>query len=239
MRYIDKSVFHAPASYENELRNAHLDKSSISGGAYSGLSGDDLFEMVKHLPSYPLMKQQLLDDQGYVCCYCNRTIPGSGMPTEHVNPKSVYRELTGEYRNLLVACDGGNHIPAASPGEAPYTRETYPLHCDQHKGNLEIPISPLSADCEQRFKYNVLTGEVYGDEGDEDVKTTVDILNLNHPVLTKERKAAIRGFCYDEQGNALSKVDLVTLKNRLMRRDPDRHYRNLYFVLAHAAESLY
>lgn len=235
MRHIDKTLFQAPASYVTELRKAHLDEQEIARGAHSGLSGDELFELVKRLPSFHLMKQQLLKDQGYVCCYCNRTIPGSGIPTEHVKPKSVYRELTGEYKNLLAACDGGNRIPAVLAGETPYTRETYPLHCDQNKGNREIPLSPLSADCEQRFKYNVLTGKV---EGDADVQATVAILNLNHPVLTKERKEAIKGLCYDEHGNALDKDQLLTIKNGLMKRSSTGHYRNLYFVLARAAECL-
>lgn len=235
MRYIDKSKYHVIPSYETELKAAKLDETSILRGEHAGLSGDELFDMVKQLPSYLAMKRQLLQNQGYVCCYCNRSITGVGDITEHVEPKSANKHLVGEYKNLLVACEGGQHIPATITGSRKAKRLAYPLHCDQSKGNQTIPISPLSPDCERRVNYDVLTGAVYGDA---DVITMRDILNLDNPVLKKERKEEIKNWCYDGSGNVLSNDQLDKVFTKMMTPDANGHYRNLYYVVASAALSL-
>ena len=230
MKYIDKTKLQAPASYESELIAAQLDETSIAGGAHAGRSGKDLFKNeVKKLPSYRTMKHQLLEDQGYVCCYCNRRITGIKDPTEHVKPKSVYRELVGEYKNLLASCTGGNPIPA------PYTRLTYPPHCDNNKANQELPISPLSTDCEWRFQYDPVTGEV---KGDADVQTAVTCLNLNHPVLKTERQQEIATWCYDNNGNILNEEQLGKVFFKMLTREADGRFHNLYYIIASAALSL-
>lgn len=235
MRYIDKSKHHAPASYDAELKAAKLDEASIQAGNHAGLTGDELFDLVKDLNSYKAMKRQLLEDQGYVCCYCNRSITGVGDITEHVEPKSANKHWVGEYKNLLVACEGGQHIPATITGTKKARRLAYPLHCDQSKGNLTIPISPLSPDCESRVKYDVLTGSV---NGDSDVLIMRDTLNLDQSELRIERKEEIKNWCYDGSGNVLSNDQLEKVFTKMLTRDANGHYHNLYYVIASAALSL-
>lgn len=228
MKNIDKTRFIAPASYISELKTAQLDESSIVNGANNGLSGKELFDLVKGLNSYPAMKCRLFQDQGYVCCYCNRSIPARNVPTEHVQPKSVHRELVGEYKNLLVACNGGSHVPS-------HLRQTYPLHCDQAKREQEIPISPLTNRCEYLFKYDPISGLI---GGDPDVMRTVTILNLNHSVLKKERKDEINIWCYDKNGHILSDEQLYIVFSKMLELDVNGHYHNLYYVIASAAIDL-
>lgn len=237
MKNIDKTKLHAPVSYDAELKAAHLDEASILRGAHVGRSGDDLFKNeVKKLSSYKVMRQQLLEDQGYVCCYCNRRISGHGDVTEHVKPKSSYRELVGEYKNLLLSCEGGKQIPPTIPlVSLILRRRLYPLHCDQNKGNDELLISPLSTKCEWKVKYNPLTGKVYGDS---DVTDMVRKLNLNHPVLMKEREEEIKIWCYDNNGNVLSNSQLEKVFCKMLTRDPNGRYHNLYYVIASAALEL-
>ena len=235
MRYIDKTKLHAPSSYVAELTAAKLDEASIQAGNHAGLTGDELFEKVKQLPSYNAMKRQLLQDQGYVCCYGNRSITSVGDITEHVEPKSANKHWVGEYKNLLVACEGGQHIPATITGTKKARRLAYPLHCDQSKGKQTIPISPLSPDCESRVKYDVMTGSVYGDPN---VIKMRDILNLDNPVLKKEREDEIKNWCYDVSGNVLSNDQLEKVFMKMLTRDTNGHYRNLYYVIASAALSL-
>lgn len=237
MKHIDKTKLHAPASYVAEVNAAHLDEASITGGSHATLRGRELFEKVKALPSYDLMKEQLLKDQGYVCCYCNRSIPMPGhiVVTEHVKPVSLHRELSGEYKNLLVTCDGGELIPPTPPGETPYTRITYPLHCDKSKENQEIPVSPFSDDCEWRFNYNPITGMIIGDA---DVMRTVGVLKLNHRALKKERQKEVQRWCYDSSGNLLNNNQLSVVFSHMLTPDANGRYRNLYYVIASAALSL-
>lgn len=242
MKYIDKTKLHAPASYTSALQTAHLDEANILS-YYPTESGRELFERVKKMPLnvYRAMRQQLMLDQGYVCCYCNRSIPipGHNVVTEHVKPVSIYRQLAGEYKNLLVTCDGGELIPSTPAGVTPpYSRATYPLHCDKAKANLEIPVSPLDADYENRFVYNPVTGMVNGATGDADAALTVSTLNLNHDVLKRERQKEIRNWCYDRSGNLLNFNQLSAIFNKMLTPDATGHYHNLYYVIASAAMNL-
>ena len=236
MKHIDKTRLHAPAAYETELQAKFLDEAQILSH-YPLKSGRELFKKVKKLNSYEDMREQLLKDQGYVCCYCNRTIPQPGhiIVTEHVNPVSRYPQWAGEYKNLLVSCDGGELIPDAEEGEEAFTRATYPLHCDKAKGDQEIPMSPLITDCETRLKYDPITGAI---NGDGDVIRMRDILNLNQNELKKERQKAIQNWCYTKDGNLLGKEILLKIHDAMMTRDTNGHFHNLYFVIASAAKTL-
>ena len=237
MRYIDKTKLQAPASYVAELKSSQLDEASILGGAHAGRTGEDLFDNgVKCLPSYKATRQQLLEDQGYVCCYCNRRITGYGDITEHVKPKSLHRELVGEYKNLLIACEGGQQIPPTIPaGSSKSRRRQYPLHCDQKKGNDELLMSPLIASCEWKVKYDPLTGKV---DGDAEVMDMERKLNLNHSALVKERREEIKTWCYDSRGNALSNAQLEKVFCKMLTREADGRFHNLYYVIASAALEL-
>ena len=242
MKYIDKTKLHAPTSYVRELQAAHLDEANILS-YYPTEDGRRLFERVKALPShvYRTMRQQLMQDQGYVCCYCNRSIPipGHKVVTEHVKPVSIYRKLAGEYKNLLVACDGGELLPSTPVGVTPpYSRATYPLHCDKAKAHLEIPVSPLDADYENRFVYDPVTGMINGKAGDTDAALTVSTLNLNHDVLKRERQKEIRNWCYDSRGILLNHNQLSAIFYNMLTPDANGHYHNLYYVIASAAMNL-
>jgi uncharacterized protein (TIGR02646 family) len=53
------------------------------------------------------LRKSLLEDQGYICCYCGKRIENdSRTPIEHLNPKSIYKNRTYDYINLLASCDG-------------------------------------------------------------------------------------------------------------------------------------
>jgi hypothetical protein len=51
------------------------------------------------------LKEALLKEQGYICCYCGQEIE-NGTPTaiEHFMPKSVYKHLMFNYNNLMLSC---------------------------------------------------------------------------------------------------------------------------------------
>ena len=87
----------------------------------------------------PLLKT-LLQEQGYICCYCMQRIP---TPTnkahvEHFLPESIYNGENGKedlqftYSNLFAACQGNEG-----------KKEKY-QHCDKRKKDQEIKLSPLN-----------------------------------------------------------------------------------------------
>ncbi|MCB0593962.1 MAG: hypothetical protein H6557_00255 [Lewinellaceae bacterium] len=59
---------------------------------------------------YKELKSTLVQDQGYICCYCGQRI-FSDIHTsiEHVEPKESEKKLTLDFDNLLASCDGGSN----------------------------------------------------------------------------------------------------------------------------------
>jgi len=68
------------------------------------------------------IKEALLENQGYICCYCgSKILNDHNTRIEHVNPKSKeeYKQQTFDYGNLLASCQGGtkNIIHKVEEGE--------------------------------------------------------------------------------------------------------------------------
>ncbi|MFN0203869.1 MAG: retron system putative HNH endonuclease [Bacteroidia bacterium] len=49
----------------------------------------------------------LLQEQGYICCYCGKRIDETNMRIEHFFPKTHNKPCTYNYYNLHAACKGG------------------------------------------------------------------------------------------------------------------------------------
>lgn len=233
MRYIDKSKYTAPPAYVAELHAKQLDEATIRTGPHWGLSARTIFENhVKKLSSFSSMKDSLLKDQGYVCCYCNRRIEKKGYPVEHVTPKGSKKEWIGEYKNLLIACQGGNPTPSG------YSKSTYPLHCDQSKGEDAIQVTPLMSDCERRFIYKA-SGKVEAKPGDNDADETIRKLNLNQRLLRIERRKEIQNWCLKADGTPRDVKQLEQVFYEMFKKDAAGKYHNLYFVIANVIMTLY
>jgi uncharacterized protein (TIGR02646 family) len=127
---------------------------------------------------------RMLSEQGRLCAYTMlrigvRSMVG-GRPDfhiEHIQPQAhVDRGL--DYDNMVLCASEPVDFGACRKGGA---------NVDDHNF-----VSPLSPACERRLRYRQ-DGEVRpAREGDEAAKHTIDLLNLNHPVLAEERSEAIR-----------------------------------------------
>jgi len=53
------------------------------------------------------LKDRLLEDQGYICCYCGEKISDKDVVIEHLDPKSN-KALVFPFSNLYASCIGGN-----------------------------------------------------------------------------------------------------------------------------------
>lgn len=75
------------------------------------ISGDVVWKyMNNHREIYQkrTLKIALLQEQGYICCYCGRKIYDDHTTSiEHLKPKSKNKHLTYDYSNLLASCSGG------------------------------------------------------------------------------------------------------------------------------------
>ncbi|ELS32373.1 MULTISPECIES: retron system putative HNH endonuclease [Pseudanabaena] len=130
-------------------------------------------------PDKDKLRESLLKEQGYICCYCMSRIKLDEMKIEHWQPQTKYISRQLDYRNLLGACMG-------KQGARPQNQ-----HCDTRKGDSEITINPIEGDknCERLIKYRP-DGEIYST--DESINRDLnETLNLNLEFLKKNRKAAL------------------------------------------------
>ncbi len=98
------------------------------------------------------LRQNLLSEQGHICCYCMKRIPEHTSPymkVEHFKCQNNFGAMQLNYSNLFGACTGNEGQPKI--------KQT----CDTKKGDTDLTINPTSTlpTCETLFKYNA-EGEI-------------------------------------------------------------------------------
>ena len=239
MIYIEKHPTEVIA-YEQELQNNQLDMLSLSdSNVHPSMEGDDVYEQVRSFDEFGNLKQQLLKDQGGVCCYCGCRLPHPiGHPpyiVEHLIPKSSNRLLAGEYQNLLLSCRGGldlydkNSITKISKK---YRIEN--THCDNSKEDKALNHTPLHKDCADYFSYHI-DGKI--EYKDLLAETDGKVLNLDCEYLNKRRESAIEQFVFDENYDILTDEELATICHELMGKSDKGIYHEFYYVIADAIKN--
>ncbi len=132
-------------------------------------------------PEKSIVKQALMEEQGYICCYCEQELIKTESHIEHFLPQTSYPEKDIDFSNMLCSCQ--NQIKKGEP-----------RHCGNLKADKELAISPLDKNCEQDFKY---TYDGYIEAVDEKTKTTIETLGLNIDKLNALRKEVIEPFIDD------------------------------------------
>ncbi|EHM50263.1 retron system putative HNH endonuclease [Cardiobacterium valvarum] len=130
------------------------------------------------------LKDALLDEQGWICCYCEQEITPDDSHIEHFRPQSDPNCDPLDYSNLLGSCQKQR-------------RKGEPLHCGSLKADWfdrNLLISPLNPSCESRFVF-LGNGEIQAkDANDQAAKETIQRLGLNIPKLIEMRKKVIEVF---------------------------------------------
>ena len=134
------------------------------------------------------LRQNLLSEQGHICCYCMKRISENldadgnavyEMKVEHFQCQDNYPHLQLTYSNLLGACTGNEGKPKKLQT------------CDTKKANLDLTINPTanSPSCETLFKYDA-EGEISSINNNEEVNRQLNfVLNLNMQSLKDGRSA--------------------------------------------------
>ncbi len=136
------------------------------------------------------LRQSLLKEQGYICCFCMKSIEDNNETTKiaHIFPQNPLSDedkekvkqenLDLDYNNMLAACDGGK-------GQSPHLQ-----HCDTKQGNTILKINPADAirDCEKLIDYKP-SGTIYSKNPDVEYDLN-QTLNLNEENLKNRRKDA-------------------------------------------------
>jgi len=181
----------------------------------------------------PVLRKALLEEQGYVCCYCGLRI-GSYDSSGNFTDLQPSETATGEHGNI-------EHV--ISQHSAPNRSMDYSnmcfsclaefnkkwddfVHCDRHKDRFAIPIIPLQPDCLSNFTFSALGKIAPSSTANEiDVDETIRVLNLNAGRLVDRRRIFIETV--EELLETVSRADL---KLRYSARDANGAYSELYFV---------
>ena len=125
--------------------------------------------------------ESLMREQGFICCYCESRIAMDDSHIEHFRPKTKFPDRQLDYENLHCSCQRD-----LSRGE--------PRHCGHRKGSWfdeKLLLSPLEADCEDRFRFTA-NGDVFPrSANDAAAKTSIKKLGLDLPKFRALRAAAI------------------------------------------------
>ncbi len=136
------------------------------------------------------VKESLMKEQGYLCCYCERRLTDNDSHIEHFRPQSDPAVDPLDYTNMLCSCQ--NQLKKGEP---------------RHCGNLKdewfdnaLLISPLDAGCESRFFFTA-DGNIYVNSmTDSAAKETIERLGLNIPKLKALRASSIEPFLEETLG---------------------------------------
>jgi uncharacterized protein (TIGR02646 family) len=140
---------------------------------------DDLRGEVKEI-----VKKSLMEEQGYICCYCEQRLAFDDSHIEHFQPQHDPKVDALDYSNILCSCQ--DRIKKGAP-----------RHCGNLKNKWfdeELLVSPLESGCESRFRFNG-DGTIYAaDAQDIAAITTIEKLGLSLPFLNNKRNKAIEPF---------------------------------------------
>lgn len=153
---------------------------------------DDLDRGKENAALKQQIRQALLEDQRYLCCYCMRAIEPEkhAVRIEHHEPQSSPggRDRDLDWDNLLAACSGAPKLRNRADDDA--TTRKVPPHlqtCDNRKGNRSITINPLTGSVDaNRYLANGRLAHP-----DQRIQQDIDDrLNLNVGFLVEGRLAA-------------------------------------------------
>ena len=177
------------------------------------------------------IKQALLEDQGFICCYTGHEIDGENSHIEHIKPQSMCRDEgkpleTLNYTNMLAA------YPRSPRG---YLNEKGVKYGALIRGNIILNITPLMPDCEQRFKFLADGTMEAATPEDDDAVHTIESLGLKNSRLVDIRKEIIdeiftllRSAANDTSGLVMS---IELLVNNAYRKNSEGKLRPFCFVI--------
>lgn len=124
------------------------------------------------------LRKQLLEDQGYICCYCMQRISCDNSRIEHFKSQEHNRKYQIQYKNLFVACNNSHGKSFAEQ------------HCDVRKADIDLTtkLNLSSSSSINKIKYKK-DCTIYSDDNDIDTDIN-DILNLNLEIIKNARKQA-------------------------------------------------
>lgn len=209
MKYVEKQE--VPQSFEQWKAQANGNWQPT----YAGLQN----------PEKAQLQDALLNEQGWVCCYCGRSIHQKNSHIEHFRPREHHPDKALSYDNLHASC-----IRETSPGS--------PLHCGHAKRNVfdeARAISPLTPDCERQFRYT-LDGQVIPEN--DSAAYMSDLLKLDIEFLSERRAQILHGVFDNDFLENASTEELIILRDGYKQRNANGRLPDFGHVVERYAEQL-
>lgn len=196
--------------------------------AWKALANQDWTPTYENLqnPQKRALHVSLLKEQGWVCCYCGRSIAQEDSHIEHFRPQERYADLALSYENLHASC-----IRETEPGT--------PLHCGHAKGSdfdEAQQIFPLDPQCEARFLYTLKGRIIASDATDVQAAYMVDLLKLDIPFLLNRREEEVNRVFDPAFLATVTEDELRLLRDAFLRRDEEGRAQSFGHVLARFSE---
>ena len=163
------------------------------------------------------IKVALMEEQGYICCYCERTLIENNSHIEHFMPQEDVNVDPLDFSNMLCSCQ-----KKLNKGD--------PRHCGNLKGSWydeDLLIPPFNANCAEEFGFKA-DGKIYPIEDSIAAKTTIRKLGLDIGKLNSLRASAIEPFLDD----SLSDEELSDFINGYLTKD-DGEYEPFQTTIQH------
>jgi uncharacterized protein (TIGR02646 family) len=188
---------------------------------WKALANDDWQPSYDNLSGPPkqAIKTSLMQEQGYLCCYCERRLTDDDSHIEHFRPQTMHGVDPLDFGNMLCSCQ-----KILEKGE--------PRHCGNHKGDwfdAILTVSPLDPACEGRFHFTG-QGRIFpANPGDLSAATTITKLALDHPKLDDMRSKAIEPFL----DATLTEHDLRTFVTGYLTKDAEGKFGEFWSTIRH------
>ena len=161
------------------------------------------------------LRTALIEEQGYICAYCNRDIPVSKSENketsriEHIQCRDIYPSRQLDYTNMVACC----------PGFIDGTE-----HCDKSKENHHISFTPFNPNVHRSISYGSKEATIKSSNGiwDNEINT---ILKLNNKLLKKNRNETIGGVRAVLEKSKWRKAEIEAKLNEWNTKDGQGKYK--------------
>lgn len=163
------------------------------------------------------VKQALMVEQGFICCYCEQELTDDDSHIEHFRPQSDPAVDPLDFANMLCSCQ--NQL-----------KQGEPRHCGNLKGDWfdeERLVSPFDPACEACFAFTGMGLINLARMGDAAAAETIRQQGLDIPKLNDLRAKAIAPFLDD----ALSQSEFEQFVAGYFRKDATGRYQPFWTTI--------
>ncbi|MGL4502982.1 MAG: retron system putative HNH endonuclease [Planktothrix sp.] len=201
------------------------------------------------------LKDHLLGEQGFLCCYTGILIDTDTSHIEHLKPYSICRDEKNyedvNYFNLVTAYPGRNYKSEedekdeddelnqpSKKSKKNSQKCPFGAHARDNWYELDNFVIPLQSDCEDRFKFYD-SGKVEAtNHEDSAAQKTIEKLVLNHPRLIDLRRMAIDEALFPLDIE-LDASDIQKIANGLYsQKDAEGKFPQFCFVIEQVVKEL-